>query len=74
MLPCAAAGQHEHNRGEHRPIVDPQHPTTLGRVFAGGINGSTSAHNSSGTNQRDNLPIMRGDHEAKPSMIQVRRS
>lgn len=29
MSPRAAAGQHEHNRGEHRAIVHPRLPTTL---------------------------------------------
>jgi hypothetical protein len=49
-------------------------PPPWGRVFAGGINGSTNAHNSSGTSRRDNSSTTTGDHGRKPSRIQVRHA
>jgi len=48
-------------------------PPPWGRIFAGGINGSTSAHNSSGTSRRDNSSTTAGDHGCTPPMIQVRQ-
>jgi hypothetical protein len=74
MPPRTAARQHEHDRGKHRLIVDPRHPTTLRAGLHRRDQGFTSAHSSSGTNRRDNSSTTSGDHESKSSMIQVTRS
>lgn len=54
MPPGASAGQHKNDRGEHRPIAHSRYSATWWTRLPGGMSGSTSAHNSSGTSRRDN--------------------
>jgi len=49
-------------------------PPPCGRLFAGGINGSTKAHNSSGTNRRDSSSTTARDHDRENIMIQMRHA
>ena len=57
--PRTSAGEHVHDRGEHRPVIGRRTATSLRPGDKSGINGSTISHNASGTNRSDNSSTTR---------------
>jgi hypothetical protein len=60
--PRTPAGQHVHDRSEHRTSRQRRRPTALRTRPELRTNGSTNDHNSSGTNRNDNRSTTSQDH------------